>query len=104
MKRFALLGFLAVALCALLVTRPALADDTWVIHRGPILDQALADQRAGRSDLALQRLRYLLRSSPDAADESYLLALQDQIRRESPWIVNGGGSFLPSTNIDSLER
>lgn len=100
-RRASFFNWLAAIVAAFLAV-PVLAQDQSLLHRGPILEQALADYRAGRAERARQGLQYLLRSSPDAADEAYILALHDRIGRENPWMVRGGGAALPSSNIDRV--
>lgn len=93
--------FLAI-LVVFSLAQTGFAQEFLTISRRPILDQAIADHQAGKADLARMRIRHLLRSSPDAADEGFLLSLNDQIRRETPWFINGGLAVLPSSNIDRI--
>lgn len=91
-------GVLLAGLLHLAATGHA-ASDPQVIDRRAFLDQAAADYQAGYISAARQRLKYLLRSSPDAQDEAFVLGLYHGIGRAHPWFASANASVLPSTNI-----
>lgn len=68
--------------------------------RQAIFSQSVTDLLHGHPEVARARIRYLLRSSPDRRDASYLLGVYDQIRRENPLVTSAGLGFSPSSNID----
>jgi hypothetical protein len=92
------LGFAAFGLLTLATS--AIADPKF-LDRKAILDQSLQNHQLGNHSAARQGLKFLLRSSPDPADEAYVLDLYHGIRNTQPWFISGGFSILPSTNINA---